>query len=100
MIFDDRVIYENIEKYREFKDKVKQVEEQINKAGLAAKLEDVKNQISINTVKLEHIENDLNRKNKDYTRYLSALKTEREEFQKSVEEIINEAVKISISFSF
>ena len=100
MIFDDRVIYENIEKYRELKNEVKQVKEKINKAGLAVKLEDVKNQISINTVKLEHIENDLNRKNKDYMRYLGSLKQEREELQKLIEDVILEPVKINITFEF
>ena len=99
-IFDDRAIYENIEKFRELKNDVKQVEEKINKAGLAAKLEEVKNQISINTVKLEHIENDLNRKNKDYMRYLGALKQEREDLQKSIENVIQEPVKINITFEF
>ena len=99
-IFDNRVIYENIEKYREYKTEVKQVEEKINKAGLAAKLEDVKNQISINTVKLEHIENDLNRKNKDYMRYLGTLKQEREDLQKLIEDVILEPVKINITFEF
>ncbi len=99
-IFDDRVIYENIERYREFKNEVKQVEEEINKAGLAAKLEEVKNQISVNTVKLEHIENDLNRKNKDYMKYLGTLKQEREDLQKLIEDVILEPVKISITFEF
>jgi len=51
-------------------------------------------------VKLEHIQNDFERKNKDYTRYLAALKTEREEFQNSIEEILKEKVKINITFSF
>ena len=41
-----------------------------------------------------------NRKNKDYIRYLSALKSEREELQTSVEEILNEKVKINITFEF
>jgi len=99
-IFDDRVIYENIEKYREFKNEVKQVEEEINKAGLAAKLEEVKNQISVNTVKLEHIENDLNRKNKDYMRYLGSLKQDREDLQKLIQDVILEPVKINITFEF
>ena len=99
-IFDDRAIHENIERYREFKNEVKQVEEKINKAGLAAKLEEVKNQISINSVKLEHIENDLNKKNKDYMRYLGSLKQEREDLQKLIEDVILEPVKISITFEF
>jgi len=99
-IFDDRAIYENIEKYREFKNEIKQVEEKINNAGLAAKLVEVKNQISINSVKLEHIENDLNRKNKDYMRYLGTLKQEREDLQKSIENVIQEPVKINITFEF
>lgn len=99
-IFDEKQLQVNIEKFLQIKDNIKEISNKINDAGLAQKLEDIKNQISSNSIKLEHVENDYNRKNKDYTRYLSALKTEREDFQQSVEEILNEAVKISISFSF
>ncbi len=99
-IFDEKQLQANIEKYLQINANIEEIYKKIEDAGLAQKLEAVKNQISSNTIKLEHVENDYNRKNKDYTRYLSALKTEREEFQKSVEEIINEAVKINISFSF
>jgi hypothetical protein len=99
-IFDEKQLQVNIEDYLLIRDKINEIEKKIDDAGLAQKLEEVKNQISSNTIKLEHIEADFNRKNKDYTRYLSALKTEREEFQALVEEIINEKVKINITFSF
>ena len=99
-IFDEKLLQENIEKYLKLKEDIKEIEAKINDAGLAEKLEELKNQISTNTVKLEHIQSDFERKNKDYTRYLEALKTEREEFQIMVEEILNEKVKINITFSF
>lgn len=99
-IFDEKFLQENIEKYLKLKEDIKEIETKINDAGLAEKLEELKNQISTNTVKLEHIQSDFERKNKDYTRYLEALKTEREEFQSLVEEILNEKVKINITFSF
>ena len=51
-------------------------------------------------MKLEHVENDLDRKNKDFTRYLGILKQERESFQKNVEEILNQEIKINITFNF
>ncbi|MFX0005804.1 MAG: hypothetical protein ACFFA7_16675 [Promethearchaeota archaeon] len=99
-IFEEKQLQANIEEYLQIKDKIQDIENKIEDAGLAQKLEDIKNQISSNTIKLEHVEADYNRKNKDYTRYLNALKTEREEFQASVEEIINEKVKLNITFSF
>lgn len=99
-IFDEKLLQTNIEKYLQIKDGIKEIEKKIQEAGLAQKLEDLKNQISSNTVKLEHIETDYNRKNKDYTRYLSTIKSEREEFQNSIEEVIKEKVKINITFSF
>lgn len=99
-IFNEKQLQENIEKYLQLKDEIKEIEEKILEAGLAQKLDDLKNEISSNTVKLEHIQNDFERKNKDYTRYLAALKTEREEFQNSIEEILKEKVKINITFSF
>jgi len=95
-----RRLQENIEKYLKLKEDIKEIEAKINDAGLAEKLEELKNQISTNTVKLEHIQSDFERKNKDYIRYLEALKTEREEFQSLVEEILNQKVKINITFSF
>ena len=99
-IFDNRSIHEKIEILKDLKNDIKKIEEEIDKAGLAKKLEDVKNQISINTSKLEHVENDLNRKNKDYLKYLGTLKQEREDIQKFIEDVINEMVKINITFEF
>ncbi|MFX0022418.1 MAG: hypothetical protein ACFE9S_08820 [Candidatus Hermodarchaeota archaeon] len=99
-IFDEKLLQANIEEFLQIEDKIKEIEKNIEEAGLAQKLEDIKNQISSNTIKLEHVEADYNRKNKDYTRYLSALKTEREDFQELVEEILNEKIKINITFSF
>lgn len=99
-IFDEKQLQTNIEKYLKIKESIKEIERNIQEAGLAQKLEELKNQISSNTIKLEHIEADYNRKNKDYTRYLSTLKTEREEFQNSIEEIVKDKVKINITFSF
>ncbi|MFX0039124.1 MAG: hypothetical protein ACFFB9_14535 [Promethearchaeota archaeon] len=99
-IFDEKHLQANIEEYIQIQEKIKEIEKKIEEAGLAQKLEDVKNQITTNSIKLEHVEADFNRKNKDYTRYLSALKTEREEFQNLVEQILNEKIKINITFSF
>ncbi|MFW9867319.1 MAG: hypothetical protein ACFFEN_14580 [Candidatus Thorarchaeota archaeon] len=99
-IFDEKVLQSNIEKYLELKEKILEVEKKIKAAGLAEKLENLKNQISVNTVKLEHANSDYERKNKDYMRYLNSLKEEREEFQGLVEDILKEKVKINIVFSF
>ncbi len=99
-IFNEKLLQANIEKYLQFKEEIIKIEGKIEAAGLANKLKELKNQISSNAVKLEHIENDHNRKNKDYLRYLGALKNEREEFQALVEEVLNESVKINIIFAF
>jgi len=99
-IFDKKHLQGNIEEYLKIRENITGIEEKIQDAGLAQKLDEIKNQISTNTIKLEHVETDYNRKNKDYTRYLNALKTEREEFQNSIEEVLNEKVKIIITFSF
>jgi len=99
-IFDEKLLQISIENYLQLKESIKGVEKKIEEEGLAQKLEDLKNQISSNTIKLEHVEVDYNRKNKDYTRYLSALKSEREEFQKSIEAILKEEIKVNITFSF
>ncbi len=99
-IFDEKILQTNIEKYLKLKEEIKAVEGKIQAAGLAEKLEELKNEISINTVKLEHINNDYDRKNKDYIRYLNSLKNDREEFQSLVEEILGEKVKLNIVFTF
>ncbi|MHA2266300.1 MAG: hypothetical protein ACXAB8_00735 [Promethearchaeota archaeon] len=99
-IFEEKLLQENIEKYLQLKEEISNVEEKIEIAGLAKKLEELKNQISSNAVKLDHIENDHSRKNKDYLRYLNALKSEREEFQSLVKEVLNESIKINIIFDF
>jgi hypothetical protein len=99
-IFEEKLLQANIQKYLQSREEIRNIEDEIETAGLAKKLDELKNQISSNAVKLEHIENDHNRKNKDYLRYLSALKNEREEFQTLVEEVLNEKVKINITFNF
>jgi hypothetical protein len=99
-IFEEKLLQANIEKFLQFREDISKIEEKIETAGLAKKLEELKNQISSNAVKLEHVENDHNRKNKDYLRYLSTLKVEREEFQGLVEEVLNEGIKINIVFAF
>jgi hypothetical protein len=99
-IFSDKQIYQDIEDLKEISQKIKELEEKIKLEGIASKLEDLKNQISINTVKLEHLNNDIERKNKDYLRYLSSLKDEREDFQQLVGNILGEEVKLTITFSF
>ena len=99
-IFDEKILQSNIEKYLQIKEQIKSVEEKIQTAGLAEKLEDLKNQISNNAIKLEHTNNDYDRKNKDYTRYLNSLKNEREEFQTLVEDRLGDKVKLNIVFTF
>jgi len=99
-IFKEKLLQSYIEKYLQSREEISKIEEKIEAEGLAKKLGELKNQISSNAVKLEHIENDHNRKNKDYLRYLNALKNEREEFQALVEEVLNDKVKINIVFAF
>ncbi|KKM76186.1 hypothetical protein LCGC14_1382630, partial [marine sediment metagenome] len=98
--FNEKQLQANVEIYLQIEEAIKGIEKRIQEAGLVQKLEALKNEISLNTIKIENVETDYNRKNKDYTRYLNALKNEREEFQNSVEEILNEKVKINITFSF
>ncbi|MFX1278145.1 MAG: hypothetical protein ACFFA3_01930 [Promethearchaeota archaeon] len=100
MIFDEKILQTNLEEYLHLKEEIKSIEDKIKAAGLADLLEELKNEISVNTVKLEHLTNDYERKNKDYTRYLNALKDEREEFQTIAEEILGEKVKLNIVFTF
>ena len=100
LIFGEKTINDEIEDVKKLISQIKDVEKKIEQEGLASKLDEVKNQISLNTVKLEHIQADLDRKNKDYMRYLSSLKEEREEFQKAVEDTIQEELKLNIKFTF
>ncbi|MFW9898301.1 MAG: hypothetical protein ACFFDO_03465 [Candidatus Thorarchaeota archaeon] len=99
-IFDEKIIHEYIEEFKELKNSIKEVKEKIKDAGLAEKLKEVKNKISINTAKLEHVQGDLDRKNKDYTKYLEALKEERENFQNLISDVLQEEVKIIITLEF
>jgi hypothetical protein len=100
VIFDEKSIQDNIEKVKEYSKLIGEIKKKIELEGLAVQREDVKNKISTNTVRLEHLEHDLDRKNKDYLRYLSSLKTEREDIQNSISKVINQEVKINITFNF
>ncbi|MGV9200373.1 MAG: hypothetical protein ACOC4M_16320, partial [Promethearchaeia archaeon] len=98
--FDDKKIQEDVEKLRILKQEVKDLKTEIKKVGLADKVENLKDEISHNSIQLDRAENNLNRKKKDYLRYLARLKKEREIFQNSVERVIEEPIKLSITFSF
>ncbi len=99
-IFDEKAIQNEIENIKIFRSEIDEIRKKIEHEGLAVKRDEIKNKISLNTVKLEHLENDIDRKNKDYLRYLSSLKNEREEIQKSIEDHINQEVKLNITFNF
>jgi len=91
---------EDIDKVKEFYSIIDEIKKKIEQEGLAVQNEEIKNRISTNTVRVEHIERDLDRKNNDYLRYLSALKSEREDIQNSISKVINQEVKINITFNF
>ncbi len=99
-IFDERTIYDDLEQLEKLNEVITNLKSKVKDAGLSQKLEELKNEISINALKLEHSEADFARRNKDYIRYLGNLKKEREDFQKSVEQFLKEEVKINITFSF
>jgi len=99
-IFDDKIVHEYIEEFKELINKTNKIEEEIKDAGLSENLKEIKNKISINTAKLEHIQADLDRKNKDYMKYLESLKEERESFQNLIGEVLQDEVKINITLEF
>ncbi|TFG00903.1 MAG: hypothetical protein EU541_00910 [Promethearchaeota archaeon] len=99
-IFDEREIYDELETYKELRENIQKIKKKIKKKGLDDQLNDVKNKIGVLTQRLEHINNDLESKNKDYLKYLAKLKRDRNNFQKTIEQIINEEIKIAITFSF
>ena len=99
-IFDEKTIQNDIDNIKIIRSEIDDIKKKIEHEGLAVKREEIKNKISLNTVKLEHLENDLDRKNKDYLRYLTSLKTEREGIQKSIIDVINQEVKLNITFNF
>jgi len=99
-IFDEEGIYEDLNEYQELKDKIKSTKKKIKKKGLDEKREELQNEISVYTQRLEHLENDIERKNKDYLKYLATLKRDRSKFQKEVEDVIEEEFKLIITFTF
>ncbi len=99
-IFDERQIYDDLEKYKELRENIKKIKKKIKKMGLDDQLNEVKNKISVLTQRLEHTNNDLESKNKDYLKYLAKLKRDRNSFQKVIENVVDEEVKIAIKFSF
>ncbi len=99
-IFDEKNIQNEIDNLKTIRSEIDDIKKKIEQEGLAVKRDEIKNKISLNTVKLEHLENDLDRKNKDYLRYLSSLKNEREDIQKSIKDHINQEVKLNITFNF
>jgi len=100
VIFEEKVLQSKIEEFKELSADIKKIEDKIKEAGLSSQLDDLKDKISYGTTKSEHAQNDYERKNKDYLRYLATLKKEREDFQIAVEKILGEPIKLNITFSF
>lgn len=99
-IFDEKEIQESVDEINALNENIKTLKKEIQKEGLGQQLDDLKNEISINTAKLEHAEADFNRKNKDYLRYLANLKREREQFHRDLEPVLEEPIKIHITLTF
>ncbi|MBN1215304.1 MAG: hypothetical protein JXA99_07645 [Candidatus Lokiarchaeota archaeon] len=99
-IFNDKKIYEDLDRLHEIREKTDIIKNEIEKKGLDQKQDVIKNDIALKTQRLEHLENDIKKKNHDYLRYLGTLKKEREDFQKIVEDIIGEEFKLNITISF
>jgi len=99
-IFDERGIYDDLNKYLELRENIKSYKNKIKEKGLDEKREELQNEISVLTQRLEHLENDIERKNKDYLKYLGTLKRDRSAFQKQIEDIIRDEFKLTITFTF
>ena len=99
-IFDNKKIYEDLKELNEIREKINNIKMDIEKEGFDGKLDSIKNDISLFTQRLEHIENDISKRNKDYLRYLASLKKEREDFQKLIEDVIGEEFKLNITITF
>lgn len=99
-IFEEKNIQKEIENLKIISSEIEDIKKKIEHEGLAVKREEIKNKISLNTVRVEHLESDLDRKNKDYVRYLTSLKTEREGIQKSIVDVLNQEVKLNITLNF
>ncbi|MFO7797267.1 MAG: hypothetical protein ACQERB_09715 [Promethearchaeati archaeon] len=99
-IFDERGIYDDLDKYQELRENIKSYKNKIKEKGLDEKRKELQNEISVLTQRLEHLENDIERKNKDYLKYLGTLKRDRSAFQKQVEDIIQDEFKLTITFTF
>jgi len=99
-IFDERGIYDDLNKYQKLRENIKSYKNKIKEKGLDEKREELQNEISVLTQRLEHLENDIERKNKDYLKYLGTLKRDRSAFQKQVEDIIQDEFKLTITFTF
>ncbi|MBY9007389.1 MAG: hypothetical protein KGD63_11595 [Candidatus Lokiarchaeota archaeon] len=99
-IFNNKKIYEDLKELNGIREKIESIKNDVEKMGLDGKLDTIKNDIAIYTQRLEHLENDITKRNQDYLRYLASLKKEREDFQNLIENIIEEDFKLNITISF
>ena len=99
-IFDEKIVHDYIENYKKINESIKEIDDKIKDAGLAEKLDEIKNTIASKSAKLEQIQSDLDRRNKDYVKYLESLKEERESLQDLISNILEDEIKINIIFEF
>lgn len=99
-ILSGNKLKENVERFKQTQEEMRNLEKQISEIGLSKKLTQIKEKIASTSLKKEHLENDFKKKTEDYLSYLKKLKEERERFSKLVEDKTEEKVKIEIIFTF
>ncbi len=78
------------------KEQKEEVKKKIDKKGIATQRAELKDKIATSTVELEHFENDLNRRNREFKDLLEKVKNDRIELKNSVLEETGEDIKIKV----
>jgi hypothetical protein len=80
----------------ELKQSKETLRKKLEEKGLESQRRDLKDRIALLTVDLEHFENDLNRRKREYRELLEKVSTDRNELQKIIEKETSESIKLHV----
>ncbi|OLS16288.1 MAG: hypothetical protein RBG13Loki_0111 [Promethearchaeota archaeon CR_4] len=98
-IIEKRILKENIRQILELNTNIKELQSQVEKRGLLAKVDELKDNIARLISELQHLDGEIGRTKDEYDQAVQKLKEMRESVQISIKNNIGQDVKIQIKIS-
>jgi hypothetical protein len=95
-IVNENILEPYINQILEYRAKKKEIKKILDERGLETQRNDLKDKIANLTIQVEHDQNDLNRRKREYHELIERVVSEREELQKNLKIQTGEEIKINV----